>query len=383
MIEDVDRRLAGSPRSRRHTELVPFDFTTSQQRVATIKTLPEGNARGGALENLVIEMFSELPGVEVADRNVLGGTGEAELDILLANEQSESGLPAFGRDVLIECKSSKKPLGSPGVTHFIKQVERRHMPWAVIVSLTGLTGDQDEARAAHSEIRSAAESGTRVLLLAENELAGLRSSEHLAAVIEHKRRKMVGKLRAVTLSDSELRKLDPNAGHVSFTRGVAGIERAIREAHENALSPILDRAAEFQESNGDIDRLGQALTELEASVVDHRANQDEDPLWRGVRDRVIDAGGGFAALLDEDLRDAEHRRIVSFEVRTSAPQRLDAHVGGELWELLADHHLRQMEEVGGHARRRSIMAMLAMCVEEVISIDDIDPRDLFGDEYDT
>jgi hypothetical protein len=96
-----------------------FDFSTVPQRVAAIKAEPAGNRRGKALEELVSEMFSALSGVEVADRNVLAGAGEAELDILFANEQREDGLPAFGRDVLVECKSSDQPLGSRDVNHFI------------------------------------------------------------------------------------------------------------------------------------------------------------------------------------------------------------------------------------------------------------------------
>lgn len=100
-------------------------------------------------------------------------------------------------------------------------------------------------------------------------------------------------------------------------------------------------------------------------------------MWRGVRERVVAVGAVFATLLEEDLTQPESRRIVHFEVRTSAPQELNAHVSGELWDLLATYYRRQVRDQAGHWRRRSALAMLAMCVEEIIAIDDIDPADVY------
>jgi hypothetical protein len=364
---------------------VALDFRNLPERVDAMKAKPAGNPRGKALEELVSEMFSALPGVEVADRNVLAGSGEAELDILLTNAQREDGLPAFGRDVLIECKSSDDALNSAGVTHFVSQVERRKLPWSIIVSLAGLTGNQEDARAAHHEIARAAGNGVGVLLFVEHELKAIRSPEHLAAVVEHKRRKFVGNFRAVTLTDAEIRELDPNKGAVDFVRGLAGIEQAIRNAQDAALNEMLDCAVELPDVHDDdaaVERAAQALGALARQLEDRRENPRDDPMWRTERELAVAVGGAFATLLIEDLADPEDRRIVRFEVRSSAPQQLDAHVGSELWTLLADYHLRQVREYTGHARRRSVLAMLALCADEIMSIDDIDPADAYDDyEY--
>ena len=58
---------------------------------------------------------------------------------------------------------------------------------------------------------------------------------------------MLLKLRAVTLNDEELRELNPRPSGVQFTRGLAGIEQAIRQARENALALIFQAA--IQRSN--------------------------------------------------------------------------------------------------------------------------------------
>lgn len=117
------------------TTAMPFDFSTANSRVDALKTLPAGNPRGKALERLVEEMLLAIPGISVSDRNVISGQREAEHDLLLTNRAPASGLEAFGRDVLVECKSSDEPLNSVGVNHFATQVIARKLRWSILVAL--------------------------------------------------------------------------------------------------------------------------------------------------------------------------------------------------------------------------------------------------------
>jgi hypothetical protein len=75
---------------------------------------------------------------------------------------------------------------------------------------------------------------------------------------------------------------------------------------------------------------------------------------------------------------------LSFELDASAPQRVDAHVESELWTLLTRHYAGQIRDGGRLRIRRSAAAVVALAVEEIMAIDDIDPRDVFDDygEYD-
>jgi hypothetical protein len=82
--------------------------------------------------------------------------------------------------------------------------------------------------------------------------------------------------------------------------------------------------------------------------------------------------------------DQDTWRSLSFEIRASAPQRVGAHVDSELWALLTQHYVQQIR-VGGTLRvRRSAIAVVALAMEEIVAIDDMDPRDAFDDyaEYD-
>ena len=87
-------------------------------------------------------MFCALPGVSIADRNVLAAQQDVELDLHLVNERAVAGLPGFGRDVVVESKSSQSALDAKGVGQFARLVKDRGSEWSMIVSLAGVTGDE-------------------------------------------------------------------------------------------------------------------------------------------------------------------------------------------------------------------------------------------------
>jgi hypothetical protein len=361
---------------------VALDFSTLRARIDKLDGRSAGNPRGRALEQIVCEMFGSLPGVEIGERNILAGSGEAELDILLANTQREDGLPVFGRDVLIECKSSDDPLDSRGVNHFVSQVQRRNLPWSVIVSLSGITGDRDDWTRAQLEIARAAETRNGIMVFTRDELREIRSVEHFAVVIEQKRRRQVAKMSAVMLNQDEIRGLDPRRGRIGFAHGVAAIERVIRETHDNCVNLILDAAAELPLLSSDdevVRRAADRLEDLSRAVAEHRENPDHDPMWREVHAALVLVGAAFATLLEEDLRDGFARKSIAFDVRVTAPQKLGASVGGTLWNMLSAYRLQEVERGAGHVRRRNATALIAMVVDELISIDQIDPWDVYGD----
>lgn len=258
--------------------------------------------------------------------------------------------------MLVECKSSANPLGSRDVKHFISHARLRHLRWSIIVSLAGLTGDESDARAAHREVERGAEHNTWVMLFIRSELAALRSAEHLAAITEAKRRKMLLKLRAVTLSENELRSLDPRPTGVRFIRGLVGFEQAVRRAREDALALIFEEAIQYpdvEDNKALVQHAARALHALNDEVEAHRQHHDHDPMWRQVHARVVSVGAAFARLIDEDLAEPESRRRVSFDVRVSAPRQVDADVGGELWNLLSDYRLRRVHDTEHYVRTRN------------------------------
>lgn len=354
-----------------------FDFSTLQNRIDQVLAQPAGVARGKALETLIGEVLGALPGVRILARNVLSGSGEAEFDIQFGNEQLEDGLPAFGRDFFSECKSSEDALGSAGVQHFAAEMLKRRILWSIIVSLKGITGTTEMVNAAQRQIADYALQGSFVMVLDETELRGIRSAQHLAAVIERKRWEQVGKRTASKLSDVEVAALNPELVRFSGRRG---IERALREARDGVIDEILklSEALPAVDDSKALARVDEAAASVRQEIAQRKDDPELDPLWLSTRQRILDLAATLVPLLPPTYpADIDVLKTMRFEVNHTAPQRLGAHVGSDLWRLLVEHYLTGIREEPEWRSQRNIYALVSLIVEEVGAIDSIDPVDVF------
>ena len=214
------------------------------------------------------------------------------------------------------------------------------------------------------------------MVLVAEERRALRSAEHLEAVIGAKHRRQFGTMTAVKLTAEEIANLDPNRGKITFSRGWEVLERAIREEEDRVINEVLDAAvgvADLHDDEAAVERAAESLRALAAQYAKWQGNQAEDPLMHTIRSAVLAVGSAFAVLLPENVADDEMRGIVGFEVRRGAPRRLAAHVGDELWDLLSSYHVRRIKAFKDHARRTAVIAILALVLEEIVAIDNIDP----------
>lgn len=122
----------------------------------------------------------------------------------------------------------------------------------------------------------------------------------------------------------------------------------------------------------------EMLEVLERAVQEYEEQPSCDPMRRHVCARVIRVGAAFARFLDEDFESERDRRRIAAHVRTVAPSRLDAHPGDPLWHLLSGYRLSQVRHGDPGIRRAGALAMVAMAVEEIDAINDIDPRQALG-----
>jgi hypothetical protein len=152
---------------------------------------------------------------------------------------------------------------------------------------------------------------------------------------------------------------------------------------QDAIGSILKRAREFQELGADAagERAAQSLQAVATAVAEKRDSPEHDPMWREVHDCVVDVGASFVLLLEQALDSPESDRMIAFDINRTAPQNLDAHAGGELWDVLTSYYLNAARGEDRYARQRAATAVAALAVDEIIAINDIDPRDVF-DDYD-
>jgi Restriction endonuclease len=332
--------------------------------------------RGRALENLASELLEAIPGVTVVERNLLTPLGNEEVDLVLSNQKLQDGLGGFNHDVLVECKSTGKRTDSPTVREFGVKLQRRGLDYGVLIALGGLTGE-DSFRAAVGDLSDWALQKVRMVVVVERELRGIRSGEHLANVLERKRIRMVAGRRLLLFTDEELADLDPG---MQPRRGAKAIRDAIRTMHRDATKEVLDLSA-VEDPLGPRDGVAltrEILAELDVAIENHRQDDQTDPLWRDVREVLVRLGATIARILDEHPPGGDVRHAIEVNVFTVAEGRLRATAGSRLWDLLTNYYLGEIASPREQSRDSSIYVLLAIIVEEMLAIDNIDPRDVYG-----
>jgi hypothetical protein len=351
-----------------------FDFSTINDRIDAI-CAAEGTERGRGLEQLVSDVLSSIPGVEVPERNVLPPSGVEEVDLLVTNQGPEHGLQGFEHDLLCECKSSIVRVNSHMVGWFAQQLRRRHMRWGMLVSLAGISGDADTVRHAQREIERSAQDGQQILILVEHELRGLRSVEHLIALLQAKRDKMRAGARAWVAADADLAELDPTAGNGrQGLRGWDAFRAAVLSMEHERLDEVLAAARGEEDATGRpvLEVVRERFAALDAEAARHSGDPDHDPMWLHTRALVVDAGAAAARLIGLPQTE-EALRVTRFEIN-GGPKALRAYPSSRLWTLLTNYYVE--EAAGNHFdRERAAYALLTMVVEAMMGIDDIDPPD--------
>ena len=92
---------------------------------------------GMAMESLVSNLLSSIPGFVVAERRYR--TATEEIDILVRNESSDPFLQKFGRIVLVECKAMSRPVGPKEVARFVGSLSLRRSETGLFFSASGFT----------------------------------------------------------------------------------------------------------------------------------------------------------------------------------------------------------------------------------------------------
>jgi hypothetical protein len=355
-----------------------FDFATAGERMQALDVEEPGLPRGQALEVLVADMLGSVPGVRVAERNVLACSGVEELDLLLANRAVDDGLIGFTYDLLVECKTQKAAINSHTVGWFAQQLRRRSVEWGLLVSLKHITGDRTTVTAAHREIERSAVEGQRILVLMGDELRGLSSAGHLVALLQRKRDAMVGGYGTFIASASQLSELNPNRG-LGVLRGWEAMQRAVLNMRRRQLKDVLDAATAMEDLLPDmaVALAEQRLAKLAAEVCLHTDDPDYDPMWRTAYSKLEEAAAAIVHILEPTPRTEEQHRAVQFQIEGAAPQRLRAHAGSRLWGLLMDYYLEEARRPDSYVRESTAHAMLALAVEELMAIDDIEPPDAY------
>jgi hypothetical protein len=143
--------------------------------------------RGRALEELIVYVFSLIPGISLTARNELNAFGAEEIDVAFWNDGEPDGLRMFDHILLVECKNWSSRVGYPELAVFNDKLQSRGRPMGIFVATTGITGEPHSLTAAHSVLARALSHGREILVISRSEIEQLKDTDDLVRLLKLKR----------------------------------------------------------------------------------------------------------------------------------------------------------------------------------------------------
>ena len=147
-----------------------------------------GRAKGQALESVVVDIFSRVPGLILVSHDVRDAAGAEEIDVGFRNLRPDNGLIDFGAQLLVECKNWDRPVSSEQVGWFVHKLRHAQQRSGILVAALGVSGDPTARTHAQSEIYAArlAQPPVNVVVVARHELERTPSTEALVELLHRK-----------------------------------------------------------------------------------------------------------------------------------------------------------------------------------------------------
>lgn len=142
--------------------------------------------QGRALEEMICYVLGQVPGVAITHRNELNVFDTEEIDVAIWNDGAPDGLFFPPNIVLIECKNWSNRVGSGELNWFDTKLKNRGLPFGILVTTLGITGQATDLTAAHSIIAMALKEGRRLIVITTDELLAVGSTEALVHLIKRK-----------------------------------------------------------------------------------------------------------------------------------------------------------------------------------------------------
>jgi hypothetical protein len=153
---------------------------------AAVDAAIETHDKGRAFEDLIAELFAQIPGMEIIARNVLNVFDTEEIDIALWNDQHAEGLYFLPYQLFVECKNWSHAVGSAEVAYFIARLGERGSDYGFLFAANGVTGDPGDLTRAHFQISSALSRGKKVIVITRADVEQLTTTEDFVRLVKQR-----------------------------------------------------------------------------------------------------------------------------------------------------------------------------------------------------
>ena len=371
--------------------------------VRTAKLLAETttDSNGALLEDLTDTLFCAVPGVRRYAQDRISASGNEEVDLVYSNTAEPDGLEHFGSDLVVECKSQGDPVSAHDINWFATKLRRRQQNQGVLIALPGVSGRHaGHPRAGEAEVGECAREGQHIVVLVADEIVGLQSGEHLAAVLDFKRQELIAGYRMSILDEETLMALSPSRPVSDSARlllhpsaNVAGEQAAswqlaldagrlqLRRHIRTTLEDIeARRPTEFADEPAGVAAVNRAVAEIRAELaaVDRHVEEADAAMLAyrepehsegSVKEQLRRAAAICVDLirLDPGVARLPDLDVICVNVETFAPTRLATPVSSKLWKTLTNYYLDQIELVREQLRAASIYALLSLLVTQLMT----------------
>jgi hypothetical protein len=140
-------------------------------------------------EDLICQLFETIDGVGLTERNTLNTRRSQEIDVAFWNDQERpSGLWFLPDRILVECKNWTQRVGSIEASWFDAKLKRRGPSgkFGILFAANGVTGDPTDHSAAKDVITHALNDGREIVVITNEDLLGLQSSDDLVQLLKVK-----------------------------------------------------------------------------------------------------------------------------------------------------------------------------------------------------
>jgi hypothetical protein len=154
--------------------------------LARVETAVGSNNKGRALEDFFCYLFPLVPGIEIAERNVLNAFQTEEVDVALWNAGHARGFYFLPHMLLVECKNWSNPCGSAEVAYFVHRLQHRGCDHGILFAANGVTDIPQDLTRAHFELATPLMAGIRVVVLTPADIRDLRDTRDLVDLFKRK-----------------------------------------------------------------------------------------------------------------------------------------------------------------------------------------------------
>lgn len=149
--------------------------------------LDTAHNKGAALEKFCAEFFGSVPGVTVAESNVLSDAHSQEID-LCSTTTGLKGSGLLGDPFFVEAKNWSSPVGSAEVAWFDWKLRLGGVTGGLLVAANGITGSAADGTSARANVKQASLEGRQIYVVTSDELLACKSSVDFRDLMRTKRR---------------------------------------------------------------------------------------------------------------------------------------------------------------------------------------------------